>query len=273
MTREFRFGVVATPQGGGAGWRAQVAKVADLGFSSLLMPDGLQLLSPFPSLAMAAAISDLRVGTFVTATPLRPPRSTAWEAHSLSVLTGGRFELGLGTGIPTVKEATQRLGLPYGSGSERLAQVEAVVEALRELDGDDLRTPVLIAAGGPKSRALAGRLADTVTLAVDPLTSIDDIERMADDVRAAAGDRAGELEFAMNLFIVGDEVPPEVARYIGYDVESLAAHDSLALLRGSVAEMADELTRRRERTGISFILVNATFCEQLAPVAAELSGR
>ena len=39
-----------------------------------------------------------RVGTWVYAAPMRPAWSLAWEAHSLSLLTEGRFELGEDTG-------------------------------------------------------------------------------------------------------------------------------------------------------------------------------
>jgi len=144
----FRFGVVATPQDGDQ-WRTTAHRVAELGYSTLLMPDGLQLLSPFPALAAAAATTDVRVGTFVLAAPLRPPRSAAWEAHSLTVLTGGRFEFGIGTGLPhAITQAAQELGLPLRSGAERLAAVSETIDHLHTLDGDT-HTPVLMAAGGP----------------------------------------------------------------------------------------------------------------------------
>ncbi|MBA3907415.1 MAG: LLM class flavin-dependent oxidoreductase, partial [Pseudonocardiales bacterium] len=64
-TRPFRFGVVATPQAGGEGWIATAKRIEELGYSTLLMPDGVQLLSPFSSLAVAATATSLRVGTFV----------------------------------------------------------------------------------------------------------------------------------------------------------------------------------------------------------------
>src|SRR4051794_32246362 len=121
----FRFGVVATPQGTGAEWTRQVRHVAELGFSSVLSPDGVRLVSPLPALAAAAAVADICVGTFVLAAPLRPPASAAWEAHSLSVLTDGRFEMGIGAGLPTTREGAERFGLPFGTGAARLAQVEA----------------------------------------------------------------------------------------------------------------------------------------------------
>src|SRR5690349_3285434 len=133
-TRPFRFGVVATPIGGD--WLATARRVAELGYTSLLMPDGMQLPAPMPALAMAAAVADLRVGTWVLAAPLRPPRLAAWEATSMTRLTGGRFELGLGTGRPVVAEWARQMGLPFGSAAQRLDQVRQLIEQVRELDGD-----------------------------------------------------------------------------------------------------------------------------------------
>ncbi|HET6186922.1 MAG TPA: LLM class flavin-dependent oxidoreductase, partial [Trebonia sp.] len=69
----FRFAVQATPQDGPQ-WLAAARRAEDLGYATLMMPDGMQLLSPLPALALAAgATSSLRVGTFVLASALRPP--------------------------------------------------------------------------------------------------------------------------------------------------------------------------------------------------------
>ncbi|MER6873268.1 LLM class flavin-dependent oxidoreductase, partial [Amycolatopsis sp. NPDC000673] len=88
--KTFRFGVVAAPQEGGAKWRETARRAEDLGYSTLLSPDNLHLPTPTASLAVAAAVTtELRVGTFVFASPLRTPRAAAWEAHSLSVLPSG----------------------------------------------------------------------------------------------------------------------------------------------------------------------------------------
>jgi alkanesulfonate monooxygenase SsuD/methylene tetrahydromethanopterin reductase-like flavin-dependent oxidoreductase (luciferase family) len=100
-TRPFRFGVVAPLRTDLPTWRDRVRRIADSGYSTLLMPDVPQWQpAPGPTLAVAAALADLRVGTWVYASSLRQPWSTAWEAHSLSVLTDGRFEMGIGTGWP-----------------------------------------------------------------------------------------------------------------------------------------------------------------------------
>jgi alkanesulfonate monooxygenase SsuD/methylene tetrahydromethanopterin reductase-like flavin-dependent oxidoreductase (luciferase family) len=271
--RRFRFGVVAAPDRGPEQWQATAARVAELGYSTLLMPDGLQLLSPFASLAIAASsVPDLRVGTFVAAAPLRPALGAAWDAHTLSVLTGGRFDFGIGTGRDAVREFSRELGLPFGTAAERLAQVDDTIDHLRTLDGD-LHTPVLIAAGGPRSRALAAAKADIVTLAAGALTSRTEMKEMVHDLFAKAGERTDQIEIAMNLAVVGDEVAPWMRQFLEVDLATLAEHDSMILLRGSVQEMADELQRRRDDFGVSYVSISAGFSEQLAPVVEKLNGR
>ena len=177
--RPFRFGVVAPIRTDLPAWRDQVRRIADSGYSTLLMPDVQQWQpAPGPTLAVAATLADLRVGTWVYASPLRTPWSMAWEAHSLSVLTEGRFEMGIGTGRPGIEDELRQLGLPVVTPGERLSQVRDAVTSLRDLDGPDLHTPVVMAVRGPKARALAVDLADTVTFAAMPGDSRAEIMRI-----------------------------------------------------------------------------------------------
>ena len=54
-------------------------------------------LEPFTALAAAATATErLRVGTFVLPAPFYPPSEIAWRALALDLLSGGRFDLGLG---------------------------------------------------------------------------------------------------------------------------------------------------------------------------------
>jgi len=270
--RPFRFGVVATPTGGQA-WLATARRVEELGYATLLMPDVAALPDPFAALAMAAgATTRLRVGTFVLAGPVRTPQQAARAGHSLSLLSGGRFDFGIGTGRPDAAGDAARVGMPFGSAEQRLADVAAAIDALRALDGATTRTPVLIAAGGPRARALAGARADIVTLAAGPLAARDEVAAQAAEVRAAADGRADSVELAMNLFVIGEEVPPPVQGFLKLDAATLIAHDSLTMLRGTPAEMADELQRRRDALGVSYICVNSMFGEQFAPVLERLDG-
>ena len=93
MSRPFRFGVVAPVLSDVASWLDQLRRLADSGYSTVLMPDVPQWQpAPGPTLAMAAARSNLRVGTWVYASPLRP----AWRHPS---------------------DVKGRVGVPFASGS------------------------------------------------------------------------------------------------------------------------------------------------------------
>jgi alkanesulfonate monooxygenase SsuD/methylene tetrahydromethanopterin reductase-like flavin-dependent oxidoreductase (luciferase family) len=271
--KPFRFAVQATPQDG-TQWLATARRAEELGYSALLTADGMHLPSPLPALALAAgATTWLHVGTFVLASPLRPPRLAAWDAHTLSELTGGRFEFGIGTGLPeVVTQSVQLAGQPETTGAQRLALTEQAIDALRELDGDGVRTPVLMAASGPRARALAAAKADIITVAAGPLTSRDDATRLTGEIRSMAGPRGDSIEFISPIFVVGDEAPAWMRRFLRADFADLVAADSLFILRGSTQQMADELRRRRDTIGVSYVSVNAAFIEQVAPVVELLAG-
>src|SRR5215813_1099359 len=225
MTRPFRFGVVAPLRTDLPTWRDRARRIADSGYSTLLMPDVPQWQpAPGPTLALAAALTDIRVGTWVYASPVRPPWITAWEAHSLSVLTEGRFEMGVGTGRPGIEDQLRDLGLPVVPPSERLAQVRETVRALRDLDGPTLHTPVVMAVRGPKAQALAAEVDDTATFALMPDDERVEITRVVRDCRPSR-----DVELSQHVAVIGDRkgafmAPP------GIDPAALRATDSLAIL-------------------------------------------
>jgi alkanesulfonate monooxygenase SsuD/methylene tetrahydromethanopterin reductase-like flavin-dependent oxidoreductase (luciferase family) len=265
--RPLRFGVVAPITTDLPTWRDQLRGLADSGYSTILMPDVPQWQpAPAPALAVAATITDLRVGTWVYASPVRPAWITAWEAHSLSVLTDGRFEMGIGTGRPGIADQLRELGLPVTPVSQRSSQVREVVAALRDLDGPDLHTPVAMVAGGPKAQALAAELADTVTFVMPQ------IETRAETMhRVQRFDNRRGAELALHVPVVGDSVAAFMA---GPDTDpaAVAAADSLAFLPGDPAAAAEEILRRREEIGFSYFVFGADVAGALAPVVAELAG-
>jgi alkanesulfonate monooxygenase SsuD/methylene tetrahydromethanopterin reductase-like flavin-dependent oxidoreductase (luciferase family) len=266
MSVRLRFGVMATPQNASQ-WIATARRVEQLGFSTLVTPDGMQLPSPFPALAIAAgATTRLRVGTFVLAAPLRRPGLAAWDAHSLSLLSGHRFDLGIGTGRPdAVEQAATRLGEPAGTTAQRLQRVVRTLEELRALDGAH-HTPVLMAVGGPRAANAAAQHADIITIAAPPLTPRDEVAAQIETVRAAAG---RPVQLAMNVFAVGDATPPWLERSIGTSVKDLRAQDSLAWLPGDPEPMRAELERRVSELGLSYTIVNGAFMDAVAPLIAE----
>ncbi|WP_344218984.1 hypothetical protein [Kribbella sancticallisti] len=132
----------------------------------------------------------------------------------------------------------------------------------------------MLAAGGPRSLALAAARADIVSLAKSAVAPREEVVRLARELRELAGPRADDIELAMNLFAAGTrELPPWTKQAAGVTPEELEASGSLMLLRGTPQEMADELQRRRDEFGASYISVNATYLEDLAPVIEKLAGR
>ncbi|MCM6778975.1 LLM class flavin-dependent oxidoreductase [Nocardia sp. CDC159] len=242
-------------------------RIADSGYSTLLVPDfPLTQPAPGPMLATVATMTDLRVGAWVYASPFRPPWLTAWEAHSLSLLTDGRFEMGIGTGRPGIDDELRDKGMPGVPPNERLARVRETVKRLRDFDGPDRYTPVAMAVSGPKARALAAEVADTVTF---PLLyqSRAETARLAQDFRAVPN-----IELALAVPVIGDSVAPHMAPP-DTDTAAVRAADALTTLPDDPAAAAEEIQRRREEIGFSYFVFGADVADRFAPVVAELAGR
>jgi alkanesulfonate monooxygenase SsuD/methylene tetrahydromethanopterin reductase-like flavin-dependent oxidoreductase (luciferase family) len=266
--RTFRFGIVAPFLSDLSTWCEQVRRIADHGYSTVLMPDFPRLQpAPAPALAVAATVADVRVGTWVYAAPFRAPWLTAWEAHSLTVLTQGRFEMGIGVGRPGIEDELRERGLAVPPPGRRLEQVRESIAALRGLDGDQHHTPVAMAVIGPKARALAAEIADTVTFAMAP-----DEPRAAVVQRVRTFDTTRDVELSLHIPVVGDTVSPFMAPP-DTDTTALRAADSLAYLPPDASAAADELRRRREETGVSYFVFGANVADTFAPLVAELTGR
>ncbi len=285
--RRFRFGAVAGFGRSGQEWAATARHIEQLGFSTLLCPDGTGTLAPFQALSVAAAAtSTLRLGSYVLAAPLRTPGEVAWETASLDVLSGGRFELGLGAGRPAAERDAARLGLPFGTPAERVSRIRQTIEAVRaryaasdEASRNDAvrgvqqpRPPVLVAGAGPRMLDLASREAGTLALGLPPQSTEDDLAAKADQVRAIAGHGFDRLELNVNIALVGDEFPPHAASWLGADPRALLRNGSITVLAGSARQMADTLLRRRDRSGVSYISVNAQFADAFAQVIELLTG-
>lgn len=264
--RPLRFGVVAPITTDVPAWLDQLRGLTDSGYSTILMPDTPQWQpAPGPALAVAATVTGLKVGTWVYASPVRPPWITAWEAHSLSVLTEGRFEMGIGTGRPGINDQLRELGLPEVPVGQRAGQIREVIAALRELDGPDRHTPVAMAVGGPKAQAVAAELADTVNF-VMPHT-----ETRAETMqRVRAFDNRRDLELTLHVPVIGDAVAPFMA---GPDTDpaALRAADSVSYLPADPAAAVEEIQRRRAEMGFSYFVFGADVAAALAPAVAELA--
>jgi probable F420-dependent oxidoreductase len=305
----FRFGIQCRGPADPSGWRALARQVEDLGWSTLTIADHFDdALAPLPGLMAAAdATTSLRVGTMVLSNDYRHPVVAAKEAATLDVLTGGRFELGIGAGWMTADYAAAGMPLdPAGTRVDRLGESVSVLKGLwsgapfaftgshyrvDDLDGFPRpRTPggppLLIGGGGPRVLGLAGREADIVAVNVNLRAGVIDERAVPDGtpeatdrkvawVREAAGDRAEriELQVRVHLAMVTDDraaVVDELAPAFGLtpDEASTTPH----ALVGSVEEICDQLVERRERWGISYLGLSADQLVAFAPVIARLAG-
>ncbi|HKF75381.1 MAG TPA: TIGR03621 family F420-dependent LLM class oxidoreductase [Candidatus Dormibacteraeota bacterium] len=292
----FRFGVVAAVARTGEEWADRARRIESLGYSSLVMPDGLRYtLAPFPALAFAAAATrSLRVGTYVIANDFRNPVLLAKEAATLDVLSGGRFELGLGAGRPAAAEDNRMMGLGFDAGGVRVSRLAESLTLVRALLAGEMATasgpyyaaagaevsprsaqrpPILVAGSGRRLLSLAAREADIVALGVPPTEPEEAAAEKVGWLREAAGPRFDLLELNLNLMAVGDQVPRYISAQMGLTAAGLAASGSVAAVTGTTDEMCATLLRRRERLGISYLMVSDELMEVFAPVVERLAGR
>ncbi|HWE69730.1 MAG TPA: LLM class flavin-dependent oxidoreductase [Acidimicrobiales bacterium] len=125
------------------GWDAilERATTADeLGIHSLWLYDhfygpGLPAVDSFEGWTLAsyllARTQRLRVGHLVLCANFRHPALLAKMAATLDVLSGGRLELGLGSG--SVELEHQQAGLPWGTAAERSERLEETLEIVSQM--------------------------------------------------------------------------------------------------------------------------------------------
>ncbi|MGH4035013.1 TIGR03621 family F420-dependent LLM class oxidoreductase [Actinomycetota bacterium Odt1-20B] len=298
MSRPFRFGVTMMTPTGGEEWRRKCRRAEDLGYDVILVPDHLGLPAPFPAVVAAAEATERpRVGTFVLNAGFWNPTLLAREVATTDALTGGRLELGLGTGY--VKAEHDAAGLPFGTPGERVTHLRRTVEELdRILTDPELRPPspqrprppYLIGGHGDRMLRLTAAHADiaafhgTRTDPADPggkliaLPAAQVAERVAAYRRFAAERRSTAAPAELNLLLqmvvpTGDR---RAAARTALDRIPYLTEDEILdlpiLLIGTVAQQAEQLRAQRERYGFSYISVLEPAMEALAPVIEELSG-
>jgi len=305
----FRFALQASRAASPAAWRDLARKAEDLGYATLYVPDHLDdQWAPMVALTVAAeATTTLRVGTLVLDNDFRHPVVLAKEAATLDVVSGGRFEFGMGAGWMT--SDYRRSGIPMESPSVRVARLAESLEIMRTMwrsgsatfSGEHYRvaeavgTPAPVTPGGPplvigggsqRILTLAGQYADTVSIVpnlaagyIGPEVAAESVvEKYTDRVRwakDAAGDRAGDLEFqcwtaTVHVVPNADEIVESLAPLFNLTADQLRAAP-IALI-GAAGEITETLRKRREELGFSYIVVHEAEMDALAPVIAELAG-
>src|SRR5262249_41894102 len=109
-------------------WQAVARKAEGLGFATLVAQDHFgKQFAPLPALAAAASVtSRIRLATIVLDNDFRHPAALLKEVATVDVLSGNRFELGLGAGWLEADYA--QTGIPFGSPAERIERLEETVQ-------------------------------------------------------------------------------------------------------------------------------------------------
>jgi alkanesulfonate monooxygenase SsuD/methylene tetrahydromethanopterin reductase-like flavin-dependent oxidoreductase (luciferase family) len=165
----------------------------------------------------------------VACLPLRLPAMLAKAAASLDVLSGGRVEMGLGSGF--FWEAIEAMGGPRRSPGEAVRSVEEAIQVMRlvwseersvRFDGEIYTLKGLkpgphpaheigiwVGAGGPRMLDLIGRLADGWVPSMGWATPdrLPEMHRRIDEGAARAGREPDEIRRVYNISgIIGEEV-------------------------------------------------------------------
>jgi probable F420-dependent oxidoreductase len=263
-------------------------------------------LAPIPAMAVAAEVtSTLRIGCRMFCVGYHQPYVLAKEIATLAELSDGRTEVGLGAGW--LQAEYDAMGLPFPPAGERIRYLAEVIALLKEffagrpanIQGEHVRVsgmsplplldappPITVGGGAPRILRLAGAEADVVSINFNNRSGVIGADSVASSgheetvrklgwVREGAGERFGqlELEFAAYFLAVEGGATTE---------EQLSAQTGLAgqelrtfphALVGSVDEICEELERRREVYGFSYVTVGDRAIDAFAPVVERLTGR
>jgi probable F420-dependent oxidoreductase len=307
---KFRFAVQEHHAADARDWRDKARRAESLGYSTLYLPDHFSgQPGPIAALMAAAdATSTLRIGSLVFDNDYRHPVVLAKEAATLDLLSGGRLDFGLGAGW--LATDYEKSGISLDSAGTRIERMEEGLKVIKglwaggdftfsgkhynvhDLEGSPMplqkpHPPILLGGGGRKMLTIAGREADIVNINFDlregrvnrrliRTGKSEATEQKVGWIREAAGDRFDDIELSVTIFVTTITDEREVlaaGMAAGFELE---AADVLAIphfLIGTVDEIVEDLQARRDRFGISYVIVPGDVVESFAPVVKRLSGK
>jgi alkanesulfonate monooxygenase len=247
--------------------------------------------------ALARETERIRLGTLVSAATFRLPGPLAISVAQVDQMSGGRVELGLGSGW--FEKEHQAYGIPFPPPAERFGryaeQLEIVSGLLRTLPGELFSfsgryyqltdspalpkpvqrpgPPIIVGGLGQKrTPELAARFADEFNV---PFAKVDDAAAQFERVAAACAEigRGAEqlVRSAALVVAVGRDQAEFATRALatGHSKEDLLTTG----VAGSPAEAVDRLGRWRERTGITRIylqLLDLADLDHIELIASEV---
>ncbi|MEH6581034.1 MAG: TIGR03621 family F420-dependent LLM class oxidoreductase [Halioglobus sp.] len=272
-----------------------------------------QMLAAVPAIAMALEqTSTLRVGCRVFCNDYRNPVVLAKEAATMDYLSEGRLEFGIGAGW--IKAEYEAAGIAFDAFPERFERMAEFVAAYKdfmggapmERSGESINwsgfhgtpapaqgphPPLMIGGGSKKILQYAGQEADVISLnfnnragmlGPDGMASglADATARKIDWIKESAGDRFADIELEIGAYntIITDQqqaTAGAIGDMLGMNADDILKHPHCLI--GSVDFICEELLRRREEYGISYVSVmddgENNMVQAFAPVVAKLNGK
>ena len=297
--RPFRFGLNGLEWGKAGGidpskreWLRRISRDAEsAGYDIITFADHVMpLMTPLiPALCAAEATKRIRFGTLVLNNDFWHPVLLARDVAAISLLTDGRFELGLGAGH--AKPEYDAMGLPFDPPGTRVARLREAVPLIQAMVRGESVTargehyslteassgappcavPLLIGGNGRNVLTLAGQSADIVGLtglarsvdnghAHQPTWTDQSLAERIGIVRESAGARFDALELnalVQSVVVTNDRRSAAAAfceevraLHIVLDVEE--ALTTPFLLFGTVTQIVEQIRAHRERWGITY---------------------
>lgn len=308
MTHPIRFGLAGGSSLRSADEIRSVALSAEAaGFSSFTANDHLAShLAPLPVLAAVAVLTErIKLAPLVLANDFRHPVMLAKEVATIDVISGGRFELGVGAGWADDDYGT--LGIPKQAASARIERLREAVEIVIQswaseplsYTGRHYRVagpcatpspanaaiPLCIGGGGTKILSYAATVADIVGINLNFATGRQDrqttrsghqdlVRSRIDLVRETASSvgRSPELQCRVQLASIGENTSAlrsALSQHAGFSADELDA--SPYNLIGTPTQVIEKITRWAG-LGLTYWIIPHEAMSDFAPIVAQLSG-
>ena len=262
-TRPTRFGLNLLFSNSVAQFVERAQRAADVGFDVVLIGDHLGHQAPLSTLvSIADAVPSVRVGNLVLNAPLYGPALLARELATVDAATGGRLEIGLGSGY--IERDFVGFGLPFPSAGQRVEMLGEHLRTIRSLLSSPDYTPasvqspppILVAGIGDKMLSLAAEYADIIAIAAQGHK--DQIGERIDYIKTLAGSRFEQIELAFSFFQISLDRMPDLTLLRSTSPTSTDEEllQSVTLLQGSISEAAERIASLREEFGISYYTLN-----------------
>lgn len=269
----------------------------------------VQAMALIPALTAAAmATTTLRIGSRMACTSYHLPTILTKEMATIDVLSEGRLEIGLGAGW--LVNEYEGMGIPFESAGRRIQLMRETAEFMLMAYGSDAEVdyhgefidssgyvavprpvqaphpPLMIGGGAPKVLGIAGELADIASVNFNNSSGVvgagsisssteDETRKKVQWIKDGAGDRFDQIELETATYFISidgrSEITPDaVSKRTGLEMADLKRFPHAAV--GSVDEICDELIRRREEYGFSYITVGDAHLDAYLPIVERLAG-